>query len=218
MAVITGIVPSAEQPGHVIIMVDGAPFATVPAAAVERLSLGEGAPVEAASVLGPMDSAMQKTYERALNMLSYRGRSVEELRRRLIDKGETPTRVDAVLVRLCANGLLDDASFAEARARAGLVGKGRSQRRIQDDLARRGVAPEVARAAIARVLADEQTNEGALAERAARKKLSLLSHLPSLERRRKVYAYLVRQGYTPDAIRRAMNAVLGTSSPEEPDE
>ena len=43
MAIITGIIPSSEKPNHVVILVDGVPFATVPAREVSKLGLKEGA-------------------------------------------------------------------------------------------------------------------------------------------------------------------------------
>jgi regulatory protein len=205
---ITGIVPSTEQPGHVVILVDGAPFATVPAETADRLALEEGADAEEALPLGPLDRATQKTYDRALNVLSYRHRSAHELRTRLLEKGEPAAQVEVVIARLVANGLLDDARFAEAKARSGMLGKGRSRWRLEHDLAQRGVPREVARAAIAQVLSDEGTDEVGVAERAARKKLRSLSHLPPPEQRQKLYAWLARQGFSPDVVRSALDAVL----------
>lgn len=208
MAIITGIVPSPDQPGHVIILVDGVAFATVPAENVARLGLEEGAAAAAAEPLGLMDSATQKTYERALNMLSFRARSGKELEKRLIEKGEPADKVAIVMARLRANGLIDDARFAEAKARSGIVGKARGRRRLEQDLAQRGVPREVASAAIRQVLEDEGTDEVAVATRAARKKLRSLERLEPMEQRQKLYGYLARQGHPPEVVRKAVRAVL----------
>ncbi|XXX77582.1 regulatory protein RecX [Sorangium sp. So ce134] len=208
MPIITGIVPSPDKPGHVVILVDGVAFATVPEASAAGLAPGQDSPGAAAEPRRNAAAGEQKTYERALRLLSFRARSARELEKRLIEKGEPREHVAIAIARLSANGLLDDARFAEAKARAGIVGKPRSRRRIEQDLARKGVARDVAEAAIRRVMADEGTDELAVAERAARKKLRSLSRLDPAEQRQKLHAFLARQGYAPDVARRALRAVL----------
>ncbi|WP_438017807.1 regulatory protein RecX [Sorangium sp. So ce315] len=207
MPIITGIVPSPDKPGHVVLLVDGVAFATVPEERAAGLAPGQSSPDAAAEPLRPAGEGEQRTYERALRLLSFRARSARELEKRLIEKGEPREHVATAIARLCANGLLDDARYAEAKARSGIVGKPRSRRRIEQDLARKGVARDVADAAIRQVMADEGTDEAAVAERAARKKLRSLARLEPAERRQKLYAFLARQGYAPDVVRRAMRAV-----------
>ncbi|WP_437938343.1 regulatory protein RecX [Sorangium sp. So ce341] len=215
MPIITGIVPSPDKPGHVVILVDGVAFATVPEASAAGLAPGQDSPAAGAEPPRNAAAGEQKTYERALRLLSFRARSARELEKRLIEKGEPPEHVATAIARLSANGLLDDARFAEAKARSGIVGKPRSRRRIEQDLARKGVARDVAEAAIRRVMADEGTDELAVAERAARKKLRSLSGLDPMEQRQKLYAFLARQGYAPDVARRALRAVLHAPPPED---
>lgn len=202
MATITGIVPCPDRPGHVVILVDGVPYATVPAASG---AAAEGAP------------DAQKTYERALRLLSFRARSAKELEKRLLEKGEPAPAVTAALARLVAAGLLDDARFAEARARAGIVGKARSRRRVEQDLVRRGVDRDLAGDAVRRALADAGTDEAAVAERAARKKLRSLASLEPRAQRDKLYAYLARQGHPAGVVRAVVRAVLSGRA-GEPDE
>ncbi|WP_437814029.1 regulatory protein RecX [Sorangium sp. So ce1078] len=216
MPIITGIVPSPDKPGHVVILVDGVAFATVPEASAAGFTPGQESPAAAAEpLLRKAGEGAQKTYERALRLLSFRARSARELEKRLIEKGEPREHVTSAIARLCANGLLNDARFAEAKARAGIVGKPRSRRRIEQDLARKGVARDVADAAIRQVMTDEGTDELAVAERAARKKLRSLSRLEPMEQRQKLYAFLARQGYAPDVARRALRAVLDAPPPDD---
>ena len=80
----------------------------------------------------------RSTYDRALDMLEARARGVEELRRRLLKKGEPEPDVDAAIERLRANGLLDDANFARQLTRSKALGAGLSRRRIAQELAKRG--------------------------------------------------------------------------------
>jgi regulatory protein len=220
MPIITGVVPAEGRPGYVVILVDGAPFATVPAESAATFTLGSAAripPGEAAPRLeaAPLGEAAQKTYGRALSLLSFRARSASELEKRLIEKGEPREQVAVVIARLAASGLLDDARYAESRARTSIVGKSRSRRRIQQDLAQRGVARDVADAAIRQVMAEEGTDEASVAERAARKKMRSLGKLDPAEQRQKLYGFLARQGYASDVVRKAMRAVLDAPLPDE---
>jgi regulatory protein len=159
-----------------------------------------------------------KTYERALNMLSARARSAKGLTKRLLEKGEPPDEVEATIARLLANGLLDDARYAEARARAAITGKSRSKRRLSLELAEKGVARDVADAAIQRAFAEEGLDEAAVAERAARKKMRSLARLAPEAQRQKLYAFLARQGHPAEIVRRVMRSVLEARPPDEADE
>jgi regulatory protein len=220
MAIITGILPSSEKPDHVDILVDGVPFATVPAREVAELGLKEGATArEPARGRGePAGGAAGKTYERALSLLAFRGRSVKELRTRLHEKGESVEQIAPTIERLQQSGLLDDARFAAERVRAGVVGKARSRRQIEQDLVQRGVTREVAADAFRRVLEDEGTSELAVTVRAAKKKMKTLERLDPQAQRQKLYAFLARQGHSPDLVRRALREVLDAAPPEGAEE
>jgi regulatory protein len=212
MAVITAILPSARKPGRFELMVDGRHEATVSLDTVERLGLAIGRPYDAARADVQREAALLATYDRALNMLALRARSARELRRQLVRKGEPADQVDAVIERLLAAGFLDDGAFARQFARSKAVGAGMSRRRIQQELARRGVARETGDDAIADVFADEELDEGAVVEQAARKKLRSLKNLDAETRKRRLYAYLARRGYDLDDIRRAIHSVGGANA------
>lgn len=227
MPIITGVVPAEGRPGYVVILVDGAPFATVPAESAASFTPGSapgvapGEPVEGEGsprpAPAPLDKAAEKTYGRALSLLSFRARSASELEKRLIEKGEPREQVAVVIERLAQSGLLDDARYAESRARTSIIGKSRSRRRIQQDLAQRGVARDVADAAIRQVMAEEGTDEASVAERAARKKMRSLGKLDPAEQRQKLYGFLARQGYASDVVRKVIRAVLDAPPPDEDD-
>jgi regulatory protein len=150
----------------------------------------------------------RSTYERALDMLEARARAVTELRRLLIKKGEPPDDVDAAIERLRASGLLDDANFARQLARSKALGGGHSRRRIQQELAKRGVARDVSDEAIARVFDEESIDEHASIERLARKKLRTLTGVDAAARKRRLYGFLARRGYDADDIAHVLRIVL----------
>jgi regulatory protein len=219
MDVITGIVESPRKDGRFVLQVGGKSFATVSLDILERLRLAVGVAVtpELAEKIG-QEAAALGAYDRALNMLAFQARSSRDLRRRLVQKGEDPVRVDAAIERLVANGLLDDASYARQFARSRVAGQGASKRRLQQDLFKRGVGREVADEAIAEVLSDEGVDETEVVERVARKKVRSLAKLDAPTRRRRLYSFLARRGYDGDAIRRAMAAVLDREDVQELDD
>jgi regulatory protein len=154
------------------------------------------------------DKPRRSTYERALDMLEARARAVTELRRLLIKKGEPVAEVDAAVERLCASGLLDDANFAYQLTRSKALGAGLSRRRIQQELAKRGVARAVSDAAIEQVFDAEGIETEAAIERVARKKLRMLANADAPTRKRRLYAFLARRGYNNDDIARVLRLVL----------
>ena len=122
-------------------------------------------------------------------------------------KGEDAETVDRVITRLLSQGLLDDSAFAQSFARARVVGAHHSRRRIQQDLARKGVARDVSDAAINTVFEAEGVDQQAIVEQVARKKLRLLAKLDPVVRKRRLYGFLARRGYDGTDIRRAMDAI-----------
>lgn len=157
----------------------------------------------------------RSTYERALDMLEVRARAVTELRRRLIQKGEPPEDVDAAIERLCEAGLLDDANFARQLTRSKALGGGHSRRRIQQELAKRGVARDVSDEAIAEVFEDEEVDEAASIERVARKKLRSLGSVDAPTRKRRLYGFLARRGFDADDIQRVLRILLAEQANDE---
>lgn len=203
---ITAITPTSRHPGRFELLVDGKSFATLSLDAIERLELVVGGGVSGLEERISHEAAALRTYDRALNMLAFRGRSSRELARSLERKGEPKELVARAIERLTEQGLLDDAAFAESFTRAKVLGAQQSRRRVQQDLARKGVAREVTDAAIATVFEEEQVDQREIVEQAARKKLASLRKLDPVVRRRRLYAFLARRGYDADDIRAAMGA------------
>jgi regulatory protein len=159
----------------------------------------------------PNEPDPERTYNRALDMLTRAPRSTRDLRRRLLLKGEPEADVDVTVERLTASGLLNDESYARAFVRSKVASQGFSRRRLQQELAKRGVARDVADAAIVEVLHDEGVDETANIERVAQKKLRTLRGLDEETQRRRLFAYLARCGYDVEDVRVAVRSALGSS-------
>lgn len=155
-----------------------------------------------------MNRADRTTYDRALDILESRARSVVELRRMLLRKGESASDVDAVIARLRASGLLDDATYARQLTRSKALGAGQSRRRIALELAKKGVMRSVADAAIADVFDQERVDEVAALEQVARKRLASLAKLDPTTQKRRLYAFLARRGYDSEAIAATLRRLL----------
>jgi regulatory protein len=154
------------------------------------------------------DSDPARTYSRALDMLARAPRSARDLRRRLLLKGEPEADVDVTVERLNASGLLNDAAYARAFVRSKVASQGFSRRRLQQELAKRGVARDIADAAILEVLQDDDVDEAANIERVAQKKLRTLRGLDEATQRRRLFSYLARRGYDVDDVRAVVRRVL----------
>lgn len=216
MSVISGIVPVPRPAGRFAVLVDGREVAVLTLEAIERLRLTVGRPASGLEERIAAEAQRLKTYDRALALLAFRARSSSELARSLERKGEEKADVQWALARLAEQGLIDDAAFARAFARAKVVGGKHSRRRVQQDLARKGVSRALADEAIDTVVEEEAVDPGAIVEEAARKKLRSLAGLEPAVQRRRLYGFLARRGYEVDDILRAL-AAIGSSLGREDD-
>ena len=207
MSVISQIVPAPRHPGRFDILIDGVATATLSLDAIDRLQLRVGRDVAGLEERIVLEATQLAVYDRALNMLAVRARSSAELARALVRKGAQRAIVDHTIARLLEQGLLDDAAFARSFTRAKVLGANQSRRRVQQHLARKGVARSVSDAAIAVVFAEEDIDQRGMVEAAARKKLRTLTGQEPAVRRRRLYGFLARRGYDGDDIRRAMTAL-----------
>jgi regulatory protein len=146
-----------------------------------------------------------KPYEYSLNLLSARAYTERALRRKLAQKEFDQADIDAALERLTSARLIDDEKFAEEFARQKLVNGGSSVRRVVQDLRRKGVSVELARAAVARVSENEPVDIAASVESQARKKLASMGGLDDDTKRRRLFAFLARRGFELDDIKRAVD-------------
>lgn len=151
----------------------------------------------------------------ALNLLAHRARSTRELERRLARKGFSGDAIQRTIVAMEERGYLDDDAFAAAFVRDRLRFRPRGRRRLRAELRAKGVAPATAEAAVERTFEEAEVSESELAVRAA-EAWAARNTLPDPDddretrqrARQRLYGYLSRRGFTPDAVREAMASVL----------
>jgi len=147
------------------------------------------------------------TYDRALNMLAFRARSVSELRRQLLSKDEPPADVEAAITRLLEQRLLNDEDFARQFARVKLTGAGASRFKIIQELGRKGIAKPMAEEALDALRESDGLDASENIHRVAEKKWRTLTKLDEQTARRRLYGFLARRGFNPDEIRSAMDVI-----------
>jgi regulatory protein len=147
-------------------------------------------------------------YNYALNLLSARPYSTSALYRKLIQKKYQAADADDAIRRLVANGLLNDAKYAEQYARSKILSTGSSKRRLQQDLYRKGIKGDVATTAIATVYEQEEIDPAVVVERVAKKKLAQLGDLDRLVLRRRLFAFLARRGYDLEEIKSVVGRLV----------
>jgi regulatory protein len=140
--------------------------------------------------------------EAAARFLEVRARSVAEVRRRLAQAGYRTDLVEGAIQRLTELGMLDDATFArtwiESRDRA----RPRGEIALRRELALKGVDRAVVKELLDERRDDSEAEGGvdlAAAERLlARHERTLARETDPRSRRRKAYALLARNGFSPE--------------------
>jgi regulatory protein len=159
------------------------------------------------------ERARQKTFDRAVNLLAYKPRSVVELRTRLMEKEWTNSQiVEEVIVKLEGYGYLNDGQFAKDFAAAQLRGKPIGKRVLQQKLAMKKLDKETVAAAIETVF--EETPETEVIERAIAKRLRLKGKPETREDSKKFYDYLLRQGFSYDLVSSKMREIAARNFDE----
>lgn len=140
-------------------------------------------------------------WEYAVKVLAARAHSTGEMREKLRRKAARAAEVDPILARLKDYGYLNDRKFAENFAAARLENEGLGQTRVMADLARRRVAPAVARQTVGKVYHD--INEEALVEDFVRRKFRLVPKQNLFQGEKEMasaYRKLLRAGFSTGAI------------------
>jgi regulatory protein len=167
----------------------------------------------------------------AARFLEVRPRSVDEVRRHLIQAGYRSELVDSAVARLLELGMLDDRAFGQAWVESRDRARPRGESAIRQELAHKGLDREL----IAELLETRRRGDGAAdgeprgdgasedsaapdelaAERLLRKRASALLRIADpRERRNRAYALLARNGFDPDVCRKvSQSGVLEDREP-----
>jgi regulatory protein len=137
----------------------------------------------------------------ALSFLSFRPRSVEEIKKRLA-KDEWPEElIERVVAKLSEEGYLDDKNFARAWVNGRTLGRPRGSRKLQEELRQKGVSAPDIEAALP--TAEVEIENARVALKALERRLE---GLEERDARRKGIDTLMRKGFRYAAAQAAWAA------------
>jgi regulatory protein len=147
------------------------------------------------------------TYLTALTMLARRELSEAQLRQRLTRRQHPPEAIESALVRLKAERNLDDERVAGAIARSETGLKKRGRYRVVRQIEAAGIAPSIARRVADDTFAAIDPDR-LLAESLSRR-LRGRARIEDDREFRRLYRYLVAQGFEPDKVLAILRARSG---------
>ncbi len=169
---------------------------------------------ESERVIKNVERSRQKTFDRAVNLLAYKPRSVVELRTRLLEKEWTNSDiVEEVIVKLESYGYLNDAIFAKNLAAAQIRQKPIGKRVLQQKLAMKKLDKETVAEAIEKAF--EDTPESEIIDRAIEKRLRIKGKPTERADVKKFYDLLLRQGFSYDLVSSKMREIAARDFDEE---
>lgn len=202
---ITALQPQATNSERVNIFVDGHFLLGIHTLIALRMGLQVGQELTADQLAElQREEALQQAVDRALNYLSLRPRSREEVRRYLRRKETAPALIEEAIARLDHLALVDDRAFGSFWLEAREQFSPRSARALKNELRMKGVEREI----IDEIVSDEQDEERAM--RAARKKALLLAKQPSIDFatfRNRLGSFLQRRGFNYEITRKTVRAL-----------
>ena len=136
-----------------------------------------------------INDRLEIAYQQAVKLLRYRIRTEAEIRQRLCDHGVNEKDIDAVILRLIENGLVNDHHFAQSWVDNRNDLRPRSRRVLSFELKRLGIDPKIIEQTL------ENFDDHEAAHNAARKQAQKLKILEWNSFRKKLLAYLARRGF-----------------------
>jgi len=212
---ITALEPQVNNPERINLYVDGHFLLGVNAEIVLKMGLQveqELLPEQLEQLRS--EEAEQQAVDRALNYLSFRPRSREEVRRYLRRKETPPEIIEAALARLDRLDFVNDRAFAEFWIETRGQFNPRGAHALKNELRMKGVEREV----VDELVDDEQDEERAL--RAGRKKAMSLVNVPNMDYarfRNRLGPFLQRRGFGYEVTTRTVRA-LWEELKEKPEE
>ena len=190
---ITALTAQKNNQERVNVFLDGSFAFGLPLATAITLKVGQAlSPAEVEAL--KQEDLLDKVKQAAYRLISYRPRSVAEVKRHLSRKGYEEQLIETAVTHLQTVELLDDEAFARYWVEQRETFKPRSQMAISQELREKGIDRRI----IENVLAD--VDETAAARRAAEKKARVWANLPMEEFQAKLGRFLQRRGFHYEII------------------
>ncbi len=200
--VITAIEAQKRNRQRVNVSLDGEFAFSLDRLTAAWLKPGRKLTAEEINRLQEQDDA-ESAHTRALHFLSFRSRSVQEMRDYLTRKGCSPELSSAVLIRLEEEGYLNDTRFCREWVENRNAFRPRGVSLIKAELRQKGIANETIESTL--VQADLQESE--LALKAARRVAGRYTALPQETFRLRLGAFLQRRGFSYGVVSSVLNHI-----------
>ncbi len=202
--IITKLERQKRHPKRLSIFLDGEFAFGADEEVVAQLGLAVDKRVDSETIRKAVEREEEhKVREKALRYLSFRNRSVKELKTFLLGKGYDLDVVARTLARLEEVGLLDDRAFAKAWAEVRVKSKGMGERLLEQELLRKGIGKEVIREAV-EGLGNEEERALALAQ----VRVERLKGVDKATAKRRLAGFLRRRGFTGEIVYEVIQKVL----------
>ncbi|NPV68065.1 MAG: RecX family transcriptional regulator [Anaerolineae bacterium] len=198
---ITALEVQARNKERVNVYLDGEYAFALPLVEAARLRRGQVLTEAEIAELKARD-AVATALDRAVRFLSYRPRSISEVRRNLQEKGVEPPVIDQVIAELERLGYLDDLAFARYWVQNRDEFRPRGPLALRQELKQKGISGSI----ITQVLGEVDFAEAAY--RAARAQAARWTSLNRQVFRQKLYAYLARRGFPTETCREVLDRLL----------
>lgn len=134
-----------------------------------------------------------KAKERALNLLSYRDRSENELRTRLENAGFDHATIDSVTEDLKRLQLIDDQRFALSFARSKILSRPSGEFLLERELKQKGIDPDLRIQTLEKIF--REFDQYKLAAGLAKRKKAQLKSVDEGKAKKRVNDLLMRRGF-----------------------
>jgi regulatory protein len=202
---ITALTPQANNPERVNLFVDGQFLQGANALLVYQMGLVTGQELTQEQLTQLREEeTLQRAVDRALNFLSFRPRSREEVRRYLKGKAVEPEVIEAVMQRLDHLELINDHDFASFWIENREQFSPRGAQALKNELRMKGVKRDI----IDELVSGEQDED--LAMQAARMKALSLIQQPGIDYAtfyRRLGSFLQRRGFDYEITSRTVKTL-----------
>ena len=156
------------------------------------------------------DSALLKAKSDALRLLSFKPRSILELRNRLKLKKYDSELIDRVVDGLKRQGLLDDEKYAKLFANSRTHTRPSGKRQLEFDLKRKGLSGETITKALKSL---DDYDEKKAAKDLISVRFQKMTGLPDEKKKARLFGFLKRRGFATGAILTALSELFGEPFP-----
>lgn len=141
----------------------------------------------------------------AFRLLSYRDRSVFEVRSALVKKDFDAETIDAVIKALSEKGYLNDQKFAREYGR--LVSKRRrvGPNYIVNKLIKKGIERELALEAVAEIFNNSEEVHKQINRWISKKQAACKKEMAPTRKKKRIYDFLLRKGFTHESVFKALD-------------